>query len=1260
MIRSSNATCKLVTLWALAISQISFAQDPRVEIRVSQDVVGRTPVLIGYNLAHHWPGSNTSSWLKRSGVNAARLYTGWSLEDFRGNDSQGAWGDGVADKDGFWARRAALRKSPEDSRFINWRHHIDRLMYRNLGEVYPNNCYIDYQMRELKRMDMAVLANLHIHAKLFVFQDGPKGEKNWADRWEFWVHNYALAYWAAKNYDTEMYLPYNEPDHRFSDAMSQAEFIERLRLASDAIQSACADVNARYGKSLKPNIVAPTLTGGESKFHANTTNSSNRDDEKGWGELCIDNLHTDLFGRPDPSFTLFHTYNFHSYNRNGKSFGEQIPNVRRLIADYTGGRTMPIWITEFNAWMARTFAEKGETLDTPVTFTKLASQLAYANEEGPEGLFVFKFGMTASDQGAAYATKKNGTHHVANFDEPYNVGGSSKGAEAFRLYARNFKDGRLRYGTTVTPSDEFRPVTSCFDPASNSYYIYAVNRTETAVDLRINMSAWDVAPGTLVTVEEVSARYHDEISQIAKVSNDGTIDVNQPDYSVLLLTVSKGGVRKRIQIAATEDTTVIAGKLREKNFGRGKTLDISHDSAGPDACRAAYMKFSLKGVDLSKIGQAVLELTGSAAGERRSDPQILHVYGIMGDDWNESDLTWASAPDLADPVDKNGDGKMASIADNFVKHNRNEAHIAGHITVQGSKPMKYRVDVTDFVSEQHDDTLTFMIVREVRLQDDVSDGAIARLASKEGGGGNAPRLVLFLKKTAAVDAPRTAHVSPGRTTYYVDGEAGDDMAAGTSPAKAWRTFARVNDTTFASGDGILLKAGCVWSGEQLWPKGSGSEAAPITVGRYGQGPRPLLNGNGKVADVVRLHNQEYWEIGGLEITNFGEDDEQFDDKSNLKRAVYVSASDSGEVNHIRLHDLDIHDVNSSLGPGHFPSINGGGIFCEIIGRQIPTWFDGLTIEDCNIRDVDRTGIANISRWWSRTYYHDRNWAPSRNVVVRNNTFTSVGGNGLIIRCSAAALIEHNTFAGCGSKISGNAMFVSWSEDALVQYNEAYGQVWEPGETDGSGFDIDVKNKGAVFQYNYSHDNGLGGFVICTGQGDPDQDFNWGAVLRYNLSVNNVRRHFYITGAVNNALIYNNLIHAGENYPGNMVIWQRTKKNGGPANTQYFNNIFYNMSKGSYYKFDDDLGTVFDHNLFYGQHSDTEPAGINRITADPQLVAPGRSDNGMDTLDGYKLRAGSPCIDAGLNLQDAPGRDFWGNVVPYNGVTDIGPHEFSKQ
>jgi hypothetical protein len=78
-------------------------------------------------------------------------------------------------------------------------------------------------------------------------------------------------------------------------------------------------------------------------------------------------------------------------------------------------------------------------------------------------------------------------------------------------------------------------------------------------------------------------------------------------------------------------------------------------------------------------------------------------------------------------------------------------------------------------------------------------------------------------------------------TFHVDGETGDDAAAGTAESAAWRTLEKVNAAELIPGDRVLFRRGGLWRG-QLVPQ-SGSNGAPIVYGAYGSGAKPILQGS---------------------------------------------------------------------------------------------------------------------------------------------------------------------------------------------------------------------------------------------------------------------------------------------------------------------------------------------------------------------------------------------------------------------------------
>ncbi len=494
---------------------------------------------------------------------------------------------------------------------------------------------------------------------------------------------------------------------------------------------------------------------------------------------------------------------------------------------------------------------------------------------------------------------------------------------------------------------------------------------------------------------------------------------------------------------------------------------------------------------------------------------------------------------------------------------------------------------------------------------------------------------------------------PG-TKYFIDAKNGHDTNPGTALDQAWQTLNKINNTLFQPGDQILFRADGKWSG-QLWPKGSGTDGSPVIIDMYGDGNKPLIAAEGEFRDAVKLSNQKYWEIRNLEITNYREGDDQFD-PINLKRGVYVLAKDTGEINHIHLINLHIHDVNGLLEP-NFPAKNNGGIYFEVLGNSKKSWFNDFLIEGCYVHDIDRTGISNKSSWWSRTIDDNQDWVPSLNIVIRNTIVERAAYNAIILRCADGALVEHCILRQNGIKGNGNALFIFHTDNSLIQYNEAYGTVYQEGTSDAAGFDSDGYNHKSIFQYNYSHDNELGGLVMAVGDGPAP--FNDGTIFRYNICQNNKREGIRLSGYPTNARFYNNVFYIDSSESSVNIIHHK-KWGGWPSKISYYNNIFYNMSSNSYYSFGQSSEISFSHNTFFGIHGAGEPDDPYKMTSDPRLVNPGSGSLGIENVEGYMLIQGSPCIDNGLLLDDHGDADYWGNAIPYNDRPDRGVHEVKPE
>ncbi|KZE39470.1 choice-of-anchor Q domain-containing protein [Microbacterium sp. T32] len=83
----------------------------------------------------------------------------------------------------------------------------------------------------------------------------------------------------------------------------------------------------------------------------------------------------------------------------------------------------------------------------------------------------------------------------------------------------------------------------------------------------------------------------------------------------------------------------------------------------------------------------------------------------------------------------------------------------------------------------------------------------------------------------------------GGTIFYVDATAGSDANAGTSPASAWKTLAKVTSHVFGPGDVVAFERGDTFTGSATI-SGGGTSTNPVTLTAYGSGAQPLLTNPG--------------------------------------------------------------------------------------------------------------------------------------------------------------------------------------------------------------------------------------------------------------------------------------------------------------------------------------------------------------------------------------------------------------------------------
>ncbi|HJC39809.1 MAG TPA: FIVAR domain-containing protein, partial [Candidatus Mediterraneibacter faecigallinarum] len=497
-------------------------------------------------------------------------------------------------------------------------------------------------------------------------------------------------------------------------------------------------------------------------------------------------------------------------------------------------------------------------------------------------------------------------------------------------------------------------------------------------------------------------------------------------------------------------------------------------------------------------------------------------------------------------------------------------------------------------------------------------------------------------------------------TFYVDSENGDDSADGMTPETAWKTLTKVNETQLIGGDRILLKAGSVFEDQALSIKSGGTAENPIIIDMYDgdvvgaeAGERPHIKGNGKnsfeyqgnqISYGLHIKNASHVQVNNVEISNQG-------DTRKLSVGLCVEAAGCGVMQGVHINNVYIHDVNGTYEEKTLPN---GGLYYVVSDHSNNTRFDDIQVVNNIVKRVSRTGISvgmtsSTDLWDGHggiipqevldAYGHT-------NVLIRNNYVEEAGGDAIVPMFSIKPVIEYNISNGASQNTKHTSMYNAgiwpWRcEDAVFQYNECYGTILNG---DGQAYDCDW-SRGTIYQYNYSHDNEGGFILIC-------QSEVLDSIVRYNISQND-QRCLFLTSNTHNADVYNNTFYIGEGLDTEVV-----EDVGGVATLK--NNIFYNLGTSTTTTWGRNFS--YENNLYYGY--DSTPEDSRKIIADPMFADPGTGgtgvlgDSAIDTLGGYRLQEDSPAIDAGLEIENNGGRDYFGTPLA-DGKTDIGAAEYAE-
>ncbi|NDL59454.1 carboxypeptidase regulatory-like domain-containing protein [Phytoactinopolyspora mesophila] len=544
-------------------------------------------------------------------------------------------------------------------------------------------------------------------------------------------------------------------------------------------------------------------------------------------------------------------------------------------------------------------------------------------------------------------------------------------------------------------------------------------------------------------------------------------------------------------------------------------------------------------------------------------------------------------------------------------------------------------------------------------------------------------LVLAPQAAAEADRAERAEVSEAvGTTYYVDASGGDDAASGLDEGQAWQSLDRVNETTFEPGDRILLRSGEQWSG-QLWPKGSGAAGTPITIDSYGDGPKPRIDGEGEVAEAVRLFNQEHWEIRNLDVSNEVPVGSVPGENLGDLRGIGVLGDNGQTLSHFVIDSVDVHDVSGEIkwiggnpgnnspgvtwGTGWDRSKNTGGIIFltsvpDIADPGDPTILNGITVQNSTVKNTSFSNIAVkqytgdapgavTTGWGERRTENDSRFTPHTDVTIRGNYLTQAdadfGANGVYLTNVRGGLVEHNVIDRVG--VSGVETFAA--DQVTVQFNEISGTRSAQGSADGNGMDPDIATTNQLFQYNYLHGN-EDGILLCACR----SGVNFGsAVVRYNVVVNSERWNLHMSQQSGSfAEVYHNTFYSTD--APNMV------SGGVGGRVELRNNLFVSPRPVSFLQ---NSNVTYDNNG-YSPGLTVPSSDSAAVVGEPRFLDPdvsgphGDEHTGpiLETARGFALTPESVFVNAAGDMADRGDRDLLGTPVPTGPAADIGAFEYT--
>ncbi|MCC6698531.1 MAG: right-handed parallel beta-helix repeat-containing protein [Candidatus Hydrogenedentes bacterium] len=480
------------------------------------------------------------------------------------------------------------------------------------------------------------------------------------------------------------------------------------------------------------------------------------------------------------------------------------------------------------------------------------------------------------------------------------------------------------------------------------------------------------------------------------------------------------------------------------------------------------------------------------------------------------------------------------------------------------------------------------------------------------------------------------------TDYYVS-PSGNDSNPGTSPEQAWKSLTPANAVSLAPGDRLLFEEEQTFSGTlKLDRQDSGTAEKRVVIASYGEGRATIDGGAGT---AVLAEECDSIDIQNLIVKGAGRKN------GNSGCGVHLLYSRGASISGVEAHGF-----------------RNSGVLVEGVRDA--------RIEKVHAHDNGFAGIAvgNEQRWSEDVRI--------AHCIAENNpgdpeNRDNHSGNGIVVGCVRNCTIEYCEAFNNGWDMprEGNGPVGIWAWNAdrvVVQFCVSHDN--KSPSWDGGGFDLDGGVTNSILQYNLSYNNVGPGYFMCMYWGAPVWKNN---IIRYNISQNDGSREGQNAGirvhwmeGMSDAEIYNNTVYneigaavdfKGDQAPrmrfrNNIFVSKKTLITGGANKARFEGNLYW-LLDGKPFEVDGHTSLEAWSNATGQEMLDGKLVGL---WADPKLVRPGITTHTdpvtLAKLKEYLLESGSPCIGAGLIIEDNGARDFWGHPVPSADKPSLGAHQ----